>query len=125
MLCSAFFFFILFLSYQVDGNQTNSSSINNTCTFKYGRHSLKEGGQISIRSKLYKVEECQLQRAYQACGANLWFMIDIVCEAIELNEETKILRRNVRRFTQQKLLTEACCFTACTIAEMSRYCPSK
>ena len=90
---------------------------------KHGENLLKEGEIISIKLKLYKVEDCKLQRAYHVCGPHLWFMIDIVCEAIELDDGAKRFKKNVRRFTQQKLLIDTCCLSVCTISEMALYCP--
>jgi hypothetical protein len=123
MFFPVLFFFILFLFYRIDANEYLSSSSNETCTVKYGKRLLNEGEEILINRKLYIVEDCHLQRAYQACGSHLWYMIDIVCEALDLHGKNDIRRDRIRRFTQIKLLSEACCLTACTIVEMTRYCP--
>ncbi|CAF0749198.1 unnamed protein product [Rotaria sp. Silwood1] len=97
---------------------------NENCTLKYGKRLLKEGNEISINGKLYKVEECQLQRAYQTCGPHLWHIINIVCNAIDQHKNKNRLGSLVRRFSQEKLLSEACCLNSCTVSEMTRYCPS-
>ena len=95
------------------------------CTLKHGNRLLKEGDKITVSDKLYKVEECQLQRAYQTCGTHLWFMINIVCEAIDKQKpRTSAIRIPSRRFAEEKLLSDACCDHACTVNEMTRYCPN-
>jgi hypothetical protein len=123
-------FFSVFLLIALSGiNQTNGgriflSSLNTNCTIQHGKRLLNEGEKISMNGKLYKVEECNLQRAYQTCGTHLWFMINIVCEAIEVQKQKTEQANRMRRFLQEKLLSEACCEHACTINEMTRYCPS-
>ncbi|CAF1688648.1 unnamed protein product [Adineta ricciae] len=104
--------------------QNSSLSLDKSCKVKYGKQVLKEGKELSIKGKLYKVEDCHLQRAYQACGTHLWFMLNIVCGAIESQKvkPTRSLPR-ARRFTQEKLLSDACCENSCTVAELARYCP--
>jgi hypothetical protein len=108
---------------KINGNQSISSSLNTPCSMEYDKHVLKEGDGIIITTKLYKIENCKLQRAYHVCGARLWFVINIVCEAIELKKRENKRYNRFRRFVQQKLLTEACCQSICTINEMTRYCP--
>jgi hypothetical protein len=123
MLFSLFIFFILYAIIQTGANATVLPFSNNSCTVKHGNGFLKEGEGIIIRRKLFKVEDCHLQRAYHACGARLWFVVNMVCVAIELDEATKRINKYIRRFTQEKLLTEACCSSTCTISEIVRYCP--
>jgi hypothetical protein len=122
MFFSILVFIILCLSIQTNANENISLSPSNNCSVKYGENLLKDGEVIAIKLKLYKVEDCQLQRAYHVCGPYLWFMIDIVCKALELDDGAKRFKKYVRRFTQQKLLSEACCLTACTISEMALFC---
>lgn len=106
---------------RIDGKESSNSSVNVNCTVKHKDRDLKEGEEITIDHRLYRVEECRLQRAYQTCGTHLWFVLNIVCQAIE-QQKTKVNNR-FRRFVRQKLLSEACCENPCTVAEMSRYCP--
>ncbi|CAF3713803.1 unnamed protein product [Rotaria socialis] len=113
----------LFLVRSSYAEQYRSPSANDNCTVTYGKRLLQEGNQVSINRKLYKVEYCQLQRAYQACGPHLWYIISIVCEAIDLPNGKANAMARIRKFTEEKLLSDACCITACTISEMSRYCP--
>jgi len=108
---------------QIDANRNNLSSSSKICILKYNKHLLKEGDEVIINTKLHKVEGCQLQRAYQACGTHLWFVINIVCGAIESQGGENTRYKRFRRFTHKKLLTEACCQSTCTINEMTRYCP--
>lgn len=117
------FGFILLLLISVNEISTDQNSTttttNKTCTVRHGKRLLKEGDEITINTRLYKVEYCILQRAYHACGAHLWVMINIVCEAVAPHKN-KIRRR---RFTEEKLLIDACCLNICTVHEMTRYCP--
>lgn len=93
-----------------------------TCTVNYEGQELHEGDSIDIKGKLYKVEDCELHRAYHACGTHILFIINIVCQAVEQERKTSTIKR-FPRFVKQKLLTEACCQSLCTISEMTRYCP--
>ncbi|CAF2639057.1 unnamed protein product [Rotaria sp. Silwood2] len=124
MLFVGFLFISLVVLNKADENGTVLPTENVNCTVKHGTYLLKEGEKIIIRGKFYKVEDCHLQRAYQVCGPDLWYIINIVCEAIDLNKEKAKRDNRIRKFVQQKLLTEACCESSCTVVEMSRYCPS-
>ncbi|CAF3583508.1 unnamed protein product [Adineta steineri] len=104
-------------------SKTVLSSANDDCIVKYGRRLLQEGQTIEIKGKLYKVEDCELHRAYHACGTSLLQMVSIACDAIQ-NQKYKTPSKRVRKHLRQKLLTEACCETVCTVAEMALYCPS-
>jgi len=124
MFISGVLFLMLLIFTQIDANgNITSTDLNKTCSLKYGRRLLKEDDTIIIQTKIYKVENCRLQRAYHTCGTDLWFMINIVCGAIESDKEENIFNLRLRRFTRQKLLVEACCLSACTVREMTRYCP--
>ncbi|CAF0916580.1 unnamed protein product [Adineta steineri] len=118
-----FLFLVFFFFNQSDANQNATSIADKTCNLKYGRWLLKEGKEVTMNGKLYKVEDCQLQRAYQACSTHLWFMLNIVCGAIETQKGKHRYNNPVRRFTEEKLLSEACCENSCTVAELARYCP--
>ena len=91
---------------------------------EHGGRFFQEGEDVTINRKLYKVEDCRLQRAYQACGTHLWFMLNIVCEAVQAQKSKTNRASLYRRFTQEELFSDACCLKICTIAEMTRYCPS-
>lgn len=118
--------FILFVMVnQVNGlRMRHPSIITGECSLKYGNRLLREGDKITANDRLYKVEDCQLQRAYQTCGTHLWFMINIVCEAIDKQKPRTSTRISSRRFAEEKLLSDACCDHACTVNEMTRYCPN-
>ncbi|CAF0773856.1 unnamed protein product [Adineta steineri] len=121
-----FFKYLLFVSILFHQNvysKTVLSSANDDCIVKYGRRLLQEGQTIEIKGKLYKVEDCELHRAYHACGTSLLQMVSIACDAIQ-NQKYKTPSKRVRKHLRQKLLTEACCETVCTVAEMALYCPS-
>lgn len=129
MMTMSFVGFLLIaivIANETDGDAIISRSLTSNCPVKHGAKLLNEGEKVIIRGKLYKVENCQLQRAYQACGPNLWHAIHLVCEAIHQQSKAKksIVGKRNRRFAKQELLTEACCENYCTVHEMTRYCPS-
>jgi len=123
MFFPVFLFITLIVVNQVNGGRILLPSLNGGCVFEHENHSYNEGDKLMSNGKLYKVEGCQLQRAYQTCGTHLWFMINIVCGAIEAQKSKNKDSNRFRRFAQEKLLTEACCENSCSIAEMTRYCP--
>ncbi|CAF1043547.1 unnamed protein product [Adineta ricciae] len=100
-----------------------SSSIVRNCTINHDGTLLKEGESVEIRGKLYKMEDCDLHRAYHACGTYLLQMVSIACEVVRPQKSKRPSSKRFRRFSRRKLLTEACCETLCTVAEMTRYCP--
>ncbi|CAF3760910.1 unnamed protein product [Rotaria socialis] len=122
MFFPVFCFTLLVIFNENVSSRSISSSINVNCTYNHdGRH-LKEGESIEIKGKLYKIEDCDLHRAYHACGTYLLQMVSIACEAVEQQKTNKVDKKRFRRFLQRKLLTDACCHTLCTVAEMTRYC---
>jgi hypothetical protein len=125
MLFPAFLLIALVAVNQMDASRILLPSSNSSCTTKHGEWLLSEGEKVTIQGKFYKVEDCQLQRTYQTCGTHLWFMINIVCQAIELQKQKTGWQGRARRFVEQKLLTEACCENSCTVSEMTRYCPEE
>ena len=124
MFFPIFILIVLVTAHQINGNRILLSNSNTNCTVRYGTGVFHEGEKLTIRGKLHKVEECIFQRAYQTCGTHLWFMLNIVCQAIEKQKGNNRFSSRLRRFAEEKLLTEACCENSCTVAEMSRYCPS-
>jgi hypothetical protein len=104
-------------------SRTVLSSNNIDCTVNYDGRLLKEGQSIEIKGKLYKIEDCGLHRAYHACGTYLLQMVSIACAAVQQQKQQNPNTKRFRRFLSRKLLTEACCETLCTVAEMTRYCP--
>jgi hypothetical protein len=124
MFFPVFLLILLVITHQSNAGRILLPTLNVNCTLKYGHRLLNEGERVTIKGKLHKVEECNLQRAYQTCGTHLWFMLNIVCEAIEVQKGRNRLPSRFRRFAEEKLLTEACCDSSCTVAEMTRYCPT-
>ncbi|UJR32879.1 hypothetical protein I4U23_020340 [Adineta vaga] len=116
-------FLVIYLFSQTAANQNISSTLDKTCNVRVGKRLYKEGKEVSLNGKLYKVEDCHLQRAYQACGPHLWFMLNIVCGALESQKDKTKRHTHERRFTEEKLLTDACCENSCTVTELARYCP--
>ena len=92
------------------------------CFVEHNGQKLNEGDSVEINGKFYKVEDCALHRAFNACGQHIIYIVNIVCQAVEQHRLSSGKTR-VTRFAQQKLLTEACCQTLCTVSEMTRYCP--
>lgn len=107
----------------VQHQMSRSLPTNENCTVKHGKRLYREGEIIISEKKFFKVEDCQVQRAYRACGTPLWYMIHIVCSGVERQKAKNSGRKQERRFTQELLLTESCCEHLCTISEMTRYCP--
>ncbi|CAF0903545.1 unnamed protein product [Adineta ricciae] len=101
----------------------SSPSMVRNCTINHDGTLLKEGESVEIRGKLYKMEDCDLHRAYHACGTYLLQMVSIACEVVGSQKSKRPSRKRFRRFSRRKLLTEACCETLCTVGEMTRYCP--
>ena len=106
----------------INANHLSSSKSTVSCSYNYGNQTIYEGETIKINGRLYKIEDCQLQRAFQTCRKHLWFMIHIVCSTVEAKKKEH--RCRIRRALNKILLTEACCHNACTISEMTRYCPN-
>ncbi len=124
MFYPIFLFVILVVINPSNGGRVLFRSSDANCTLQSGNYLLKEGDKTLVNGKLFKVEECNLQRAYQTCGTHLWFMINIVCGAIDVQKQKTKYDNRVRRFAQETLLTDACCDNSCTVAEMTRYCPN-
>ncbi len=122
MFINTIIFIILVLLAQIVWSTSVVTSLKGTCPVEYGGEKLQEGDIINIKGKLYKVEDCELHRAYHACGTHILIMINIVCQAVEQEKKIAVNKR-FPRFVKQKLLTEACCQSLCTISEMTRYCP--
>ncbi|CAF1583010.1 unnamed protein product, partial [Didymodactylos carnosus] len=97
---------------------------DNQCLIEYDNNLLSEGKSIKIKGKLYKVEDCLLERAYKACGTNILKMLNIVCQMLDKymvkSKESVIRRRSVSSI---KSVTQSCCHSVCTISELIRYCP--
>ena len=118
-----FLLIILVIFNSLTSAQTILFPINVNCTLKHNGRLLNEGESIEMKGKFYKVENCILNRAYQACGSHLLQMISIACEILDRKKQRTFRTKHFRRFLQRKLLTEACCHTLCTVDEMTRYCP--
>lgn len=91
------------------------------CMYQHENQTFSEGDTIKIGKRLYKIELCRLERAYQSCSKTLWRMLYVVCAAIDKRKKTRFIRKR-RRFFEEKLLTEACCEQACTVSSMTGFC---
>lgn len=89
---------------------------------------LTEGEIVKVKDKWYKVEDCQLNRAYMMpCGSKLFRqMRELVCSLITQHEKKKIVKRQL---TEEELINTidrsyygVCCRSACTIAELVQHC---
>lgn len=114
------------------------------CVVEYDGQYLTENSVLQIRKKLYRVENCLLERVFHACGPNLLLMLNVVCRVVEqqqLSTTTAIpgtnhgqstnpspsfdlLQHDFRRANKKtpRVITESCCENLCTISELSRYC---
>ncbi len=113
---------------------------DNQCIVEYDGQYLTENSVLQIRKKLYRVENCLLERVFHACGPNLLLMLNVVCRAVEQQQTTTttttptpgtILRRPTAEYFHRlygranktpRVITESCCENLCTISELSRYC---
>lgn len=114
--------FLLILFTQNISSKTTIRSKDENCVVKHNGQNLREGDIVDNNKKFYKVEDCALHRAYHACGTHIIMILNIVCGAIE-KHKTYLHKKRYSRFAEQKLLTEACCLSLCTVSEMTRYCP--
>ncbi len=112
------------------------------CVVEYDDQYLTENSVIQLRKKLYRVENCLLERVFHACGPNLLLMLNVVCRVVEQQETTTTtttpmtdLRRHTmpastsflhriypRADKTPRVITESCCENLCTISELTRYC---
>lgn len=117
------------------------------CVVEYDGQYLTENSVLQIRKKLYRVENCLLERVFHACGPNLLLMLNVVCRVVERHQTTQIttspstttptindrqtvtppsldvIQNIYRRGSKTpRVITESCCENLCTISELSRYC---
>jgi hypothetical protein len=108
------------------------------CVVEYDSRYLTENSVLQIRRKLYRVENCLLERVFHACGPNLLLMLNVVCRVIEQHQTTTpitslrwptipssatfINRLYSRASKTPRVITESCCENLCTISELTRYC---
>jgi len=109
------------------------------CVVEYDGRYLTENSVLQIRKKLYRVENCLLERVFHACGPNLLLMLNVVCRVIEQHQTTttpitslrwptipssaKFIHRLYSRASKTpRVITESCCENLCTISELTRYC---
>jgi len=114
---------------------------NGQCLVEYDGQLLNENSVVQIRRKLYRVEDCLLERVFHACGPNLLLMLNVVCRVVEKHQTTTVPLVDFRRSTTPpvqyqnnrrlrppranktpRVITESCCENLCTISELTRYC---
>lgn len=113
---------------------------NGQCLVEYEGQLLSESSVVQIRRKLYRVEDCLLERVFHACGPNLLLMLNVVCRVVEKHQTTAAPFLDFRRQTvptptysnnrrlrpraskTPRVITESCCENLCTISELTRYC---
>jgi hypothetical protein len=105
------------------------------CFVDYDGQLLAETSVIKIRKKIFRVEDCVLERVYQTCGPNLLLMLSVVCRVVEQHKTSNVYTNFKREaslssidhfdITEDKVkrvITESCCENLCSIAELTRYC---
>lgn len=108
------------------------------CVVEYDGKYLNENSVIQLRKKLYRVENCLLERVFHACGPNLLLMLNVVCRVVEQHQTTTPIsalyqqttstskdflhRISPRASKTPRVITESCCENLCTISELTRYC---
>ncbi|CAF0939974.1 unnamed protein product [Rotaria sordida] len=116
------FLTLILLAQSALSDKVDIESSKGACNLKHKGEELHEGQTIEQSGKFFKVEGCELHRAYHACGTQVLFIINIVCQALD-QQRINPMKQRFSRFVKQKLLTEACCQSVCTVSEMTRYCP--
>ena len=108
---------------------------NDKCFVEYDGQLLAETSVIKIRKKIFRVEDCLLERVYQTCGPNLLLMLSVVCRVVEQHKTSNVFT-NLKRETSlsfaehtestedrvKRVITESCCENLCSITELTRYC---
>jgi hypothetical protein len=109
--------------------------IDNQCFVEYDGRLLGENSVIKIRKKVFRVDNCLLERVYHACGPNLLLMLGVVCRVVEQHKISNTLV-NLKREANvlptyyfdptahrtKRVITESCCENLCSISELTRYC---
>ncbi|CAF0724341.1 unnamed protein product [Rotaria sordida] len=120
---------------------------NDQCVVEYNDQYLTENSLVQIRKKLYRVEDCLLERVFHACGPNLLLMLNVVCRIVEQHQTTTTppplpsvqqrtmsapalffrriyptINRIPREIKASRMITESCCESLCTLSELTRYC---
>ncbi|CAF0746883.1 unnamed protein product [Adineta ricciae] len=120
----------------IDTVYTQRVSNNDHCTVEVNGQGesvqmLTEGEIIQLKNKWFKVEDCQLNRAYVAeCGSKLFHkMRELVCSYATEHSTKKVLKRRQINAELIKSLDQIyyglCCKTACTVSELLKYCSPK
>ena len=105
------------------------------CFVEYAGQLLAEMSVLKIRKKIFRVEDCLLERVYQTCGPNLLLMLSVVCRVVEQHKTSNVFS-NFKRETSlssiehfdsiedrtKRVITESCCENLCSITELTRYC---
>jgi hypothetical protein len=110
-------------------------TINDQCFVEYDGKLLAENSVIKIRRKVFRVEDCVLERVYHACGPNLLLMLGVVCRFFEQDKSPNALASLKRDASssilhhlyptnnrKKRVITESCCENLCSISELTRYC---
>ena len=66
MSTSILFFLTILMFYPGFEHRTSGSLLNTKCGFEHEERFYREGEAVMVGKKIYKVEDCHLQRAYQA-----------------------------------------------------------
>ncbi len=109
--------------------------VNGQCLVEFNNQLLAENSVVKYRKKVFRVEDCLLERVYHACGPNLLLMLSVVCRVVE-HHKTSNIYANFKRDAslssmyqldstanrEKRVITESCCENRCSISELTRYC---
>jgi hypothetical protein len=129
---------------KIDGtiHHIKSAGVNYTqrirdgqCFVQYNNQLFPESRVIKIRRKIFRVDDCVLERVYHACGPNLILMLSVVCRLVEqhkISNEYINTKREANLLSmyhlgptadrKKRVITESCCENLCSISELTRYC---
>ena len=105
------------------------------CYVQFNDRLIPENGTVQVRRKYYRVENCQLERVFHACGPNLLLMLSVVCRVVDQhisgNSASRLTRAVESSMSHSSyyeanrsasMITESCCENLCSVAELTRYC---
>ncbi|CAF0883435.1 unnamed protein product [Rotaria sordida] len=105
------------------------------CAVEYDGQVFVEGSLIKVRKKLFRIEDCLLERVYHACGPKLLLMLSVVCRLVEqhkIPDEILNLKRSPdlsyihhldsTAYGPKRVIAESCCENHCNVSELTRYC---
>ena len=116
---------------KIDGSvhQIKGSSVNyqqrlqgEQCFVDYQGKLLAENEVMQIQKKMYRVEDCLLERVFHGCGPKLIYMLHIVCRVVEQHAVPRAVASDSSGSKATRMISESCCQDVCNISELTRYC---